>query len=58
VLITAGRRDPICPLPLTQALDAYFRAQDAAVTLSLDEGGHEVTRAELDRIESFLKRLG
>jgi phospholipase/carboxylesterase len=57
VLITAGRRDPICPLPLTEALDAYFRAQGAAVTLSLDEGGHEVTRAETDRIEAFLKRL-
>jgi phospholipase/carboxylesterase len=57
VLITAGRRDPICPLPLTEALDAYFRTQGAAVTLSLDEGGHEVTRAETDRIEAFLKRL-
>jgi phospholipase/carboxylesterase len=57
VLITAGRRDPICPLPLTEALDAYFRTQGAAVTLSLDEGGHEVTRAEIDRIEAFLKRL-
>lgn len=58
VLITAGRQDLICPLPLTQALDAYFRAQGAAVTLSLDDGGHEVTRAELDQIEPFLKLSG
>jgi phospholipase/carboxylesterase len=58
VLITAGRRDPICPLPLTEALDGYFRAQGAAVTLSLDEGGHEITPAEIHRIEAFLKLPG
>jgi phospholipase/carboxylesterase len=54
VLITAGKRDPICPLPLTEALDGYFRAQGASVALSLHDGGHAVTQPELDRIEAFL----
>jgi phospholipase/carboxylesterase len=55
VLITAGRRDPICPLPLTEALDRYFRAQGSVVTLSLHDGGHDVRQAELDAIAAFLK---
>jgi phospholipase/carboxylesterase len=54
LLITAGRRDPICPLPLTQSLDRYFRDQGAAVTLSLHDGGHEVPSSELDGIAGFL----
>jgi phospholipase/carboxylesterase len=54
LLITAGRRDPICPLPLTQALDRYFRDQGATVTLSLHDGGHEVPPSELDGIAGFL----
>jgi phospholipase/carboxylesterase len=54
VLITAGRRDPICPLPLTQSLDQYFRDQGAVAELSLEDGGHAVTQAELDAIERFL----
>jgi phospholipase/carboxylesterase len=54
LLITAGRRDPICPLPLTESLDRYFRAQGAAVTLSLHDGGHEVPQSELDGIAGFL----
>ncbi len=29
VLITAGQRDPISPVPLTQALSAYFEGQGA-----------------------------
>jgi phospholipase/carboxylesterase len=54
LLITAGRRDPICPLPLTETLDRYFRAEGAAVTLSLHDGGHEVPPSELDAIAGFL----
>ena len=33
VLVTAGRRDPICPPALTQGLADYLGAQGAAVTL-------------------------
>ncbi len=55
VLITAGRRDPICPLLLTQGLDRYFRAQGTTVELSLHDGGHEVPPAEIRAIAAFLK---
>lgn len=56
VLITAGRRDPICPPPLTEALGQYFRAQGASVLLNLHEGGHDVPQTELDAIGAFLER--
>jgi phospholipase/carboxylesterase len=53
LLITAGRRDPICPPPLTVALESYFRAQGAAVTMAWHDGGHEVRPSELAAIEGF-----
>ena len=34
VLITAGRRDPICPAPNTEQLARYLRDQGAEVTLT------------------------
>jgi phospholipase/carboxylesterase len=55
VLITAGRRDPICPLPLTEALADYFTAQGSQVALSLQDGGHEVREGELAAIRGFLR---
>lgn len=55
VLITAGRRDPICPLPQTQALADWLRRQGAAVDLDLHDGGHEVAQTELNRIAQFLR---
>ncbi|WP_333830188.1 alpha/beta hydrolase [Pararhodobacter sp.] len=54
VLLTAGKRDPICPLPLTQALADYLREQGAPLTLSLHDGGHELRQTELDAIAGFL----
>ncbi len=56
LLITAGRRDPICPLPLTEALTHYLEDQGARVDLHLHDGGHEIQQQELDAIEVFLKR--
>ncbi|MBW4021982.1 MAG: alpha/beta hydrolase [Proteobacteria bacterium] len=56
LLITAGRRDPICPLPLTQSLDEYFRAQEASVELMLHDGGHEIAPPEVSRTQSFLAK--
>lgn len=38
VLITVGRRDPICPPALTEALAAALRARGAAVTLDWRPG--------------------
>ncbi len=56
VLITAGRHDPICPLPQTEALARHLVDQGAGVDLQFHDGGHEVRQQELDLIEAFLKR--
>lgn len=54
VLITAARHDPICPLPLTQSLERYFKAQGSAVDLLLHDGGHDVRPTELTAAATFL----
>ena len=56
VLLTAGRRDPICPLPQTEALADWLRAQGARLDLALHEGGHEITHPELEALAGFLRR--
>lgn len=56
VLITAGRRDPICPLPMTEALHDHLKGEGASVTLSLHDGGHEIRQQELDAIAGFFSR--
>lgn len=48
ILITAGRRDPICPPNLTTRLEAYLRADGADVTLEWHDGGHEVRPNEIE----------
>jgi phospholipase/carboxylesterase len=55
ILITAGRRDPICPLPLSQSLERYFKAQGSQVALALHDGGHEIRPGEVEAITSFLR---
>lgn len=47
VLITAGRRDPICPPNLTARLESHLRALRADVILDWHEGGHELRTSEL-----------
>ncbi|MEM9426385.1 MAG: alpha/beta hydrolase [Pseudomonadota bacterium] len=54
VLITAGRRDPICPAPLTEAFEAYLSAQGADVTTVWHDGGHELRQSELVAMQRFL----
>ncbi len=54
ILITAGRRDPICPPPAAEALAGYFRRQGAEVELVWHEGGHEIRREELLAAQRFL----
>jgi phospholipase/carboxylesterase len=54
VLITAGRRDPICPAHLTQALADWMGAQGANVTLEWHPGGHEIEQSEGVAIRRFL----
>lgn len=55
-LVTAGQRDPICPLPLTERLTAYFKAQGASVETFLHPGGHEVQQGEIEAIAAFLQK--
>ena len=56
VLITAGRRDPICPPPATEALAAWYREQGAELSLFWHEGGHEIRQEELHAARDFLQR--
>lgn len=56
VLITAGRRDMICPLPMTEKLADTLKAMGAPVRVVLHDGGHEVRQQELDAITAFLAR--
>lgn len=55
ILVTAGRRDPICPWPMTQALADYFEGQGAGVDLRAHGGGHEVLPEEIEALGGFLR---
>jgi len=55
VLITAGRRDPICPPNLTARLDAHLRAKGADVRIEWHEGGHEIRQNEIESARLFLE---
>ncbi len=57
MLITAGRRDPICPASETQKLADWFSAQGADVTLFWHDGGHEIRQEELVAIRDWLAKL-
>lgn len=54
VLITAGRRDPICPPELTTRLEANLREARADVTVEWHEGGHELRPSEVEAARRFL----
>ena len=54
ILISAGERDPICPVPLTQALADYFVRQKAEVQLDWHNGGHEIRQTEIEAVRAFL----
>ncbi|WP_421359266.1 alpha/beta hydrolase [Agrobacterium rosae] len=56
VLITAGEHDPICPVPLTNALADYFRAQGGEVEMEWHSGGHEIRGNEIEAARTFLTR--
>lgn len=56
VLITAGRRDPICPAPATQKLADWYGAQGAVIELFWHDGGHEIRQEELVAAGEFLQR--
>jgi len=54
ILITAGKRDPICPAELTESLVLYLESQDALVTVHWHEGGHEIAQSEINAIADFI----
>lgn len=56
MLITAGRRDPICPAPETERLAVYFAAQGAEAEIFWHDGGHEIRQEELTAVRAFLAR--
>lgn len=53
VLVTAGRRDPICPAPLTEALLSWFAEQGARTEAVWHPGGHEIAQSEIDALARF-----
>ena len=54
ILITAGKRDPICPAELTESLVLYLESQEALVTVHWHEGGHEIAQSEINAIADFI----
>ena len=58
VLITAGRRDPICPPVLTSRLEAWLRDAGADVIVEWHEGGHEVHPSEAEAARRFFLPVG
>lgn len=55
VLITAGRRDPICPWPLSEALIGWFSAQGAEVTTEVHDGGHDLRQPEIAALAALFR---
>lgn len=54
VLVTAGRRDPICPQPQTLALEHQLRKLGATIETFWHDGGHEIRQGEIVATEAFL----
>lgn len=53
VLITAGRRDPICPPSQTSALAEVWTRQGADVRLEWHDGGHELRQSEIEALTQW-----
>ena len=54
VFISAGRNDPICPLPESLALIDWFSRQGARVESRIEAGGHQILPSELNALHRFL----
>ncbi|NDU99605.1 alpha/beta hydrolase [Pseudoroseicyclus tamaricis] len=54
MLVTAGRRDPICPWPLSEKLIRWAGDQGAEVETVLHDGGHEVRPVEVEGLGRLL----
>lgn len=56
VLITAGERDPIASVELTQTLADYFKRSGDEVSLEWHPGGHEIRSNEIEAAKQFLSQ--
>jgi phospholipase/carboxylesterase len=54
ILITAGRRDPICPPQLTTRLLAALQERGADAAVEWHDGGHEIRENEIEATRRFL----
>jgi len=57
VLVTAGTHDPISPVAMTDALEAWLGAQGVTVDGFRHAGGHEIANAEVSAIAAWLVAL-
>ena len=55
ILVTAGRRDPICPWPMTERLVSWIKDQGAELATSYHDGGHQVLREEMTALAELLQ---
>ena len=55
ILLTAGRRDPICPAAETERLVRWLADQGATVETLWHDGGHEIRREEIEAAARFLR---
>ena len=58
LLLTAGKRDPICPPNLTSRLESWLRDAGADVIVEWHDGGHEVRPNEIEAVRRFLQPPG
>jgi predicted esterase len=57
VLISAGADDPIVPLAQVERLATLFRESGATVEVSLQPGGHSLTRGDIVAATTFLAQF-
>ena len=55
ILLTAGRRDPICPWPMTERLVTWLKTQDANLKAFYHDGSHEMRREELAALTHLMQ---
>ncbi len=58
LLVTAGKRDPICPPNLTARLESWLRHAGADVIVEWHDGGHEIRPNEIEAVRRFLQPPG
>lgn len=57
VLVSNGRHDPLVSAAETERLVALLRSAGAAVSLEWQAAGHQLTRADLESAERWLRSL-